>query len=180
MADAVLTRAATPAGHRTPGSCFEPGAVLGPRVLNRALLERQLLLRRESLRVGDALEHLVGLQAQSPHAPYFGLWSRLQDFHPDDLSGLIESRLVVRIALMRWTLHVVTARDCLGLRPVVQSVMDQRLRALFGRQLEGVDLERLALRGRALLEEQPRSLGDVGRQLADECPGHEPSVLGNA
>jgi hypothetical protein len=149
-------------------------------VLNRALLERQLLLRRQSMRVGDALEHLVGLQAQNPNGPYYGLWSRLEDFHPDDLAGLIESRLVVRIALMRWTLHVVTARDCLGLRPVVQSVMDQRMRALFGRHLEGVDLERLALRGRALVEEQPRSLGDVGRQLADECPGHEPSVLGNA
>ncbi len=132
------------------------------------------------MRVGDALEHLVGLQAQNPTGPYYGLWSRLHDFHPDDLSGLIESRLVVRIALMRWTLHVVTAHDCLGLRPVVQSVMDQRMRALFGRHLEGVDLERLAQRGRALLEEQPRSLGDVGRQLADECPGHEPSVLGNA
>jgi hypothetical protein len=58
--------------------------------------------------------------------------------------------------------------------------MDQRMRALFGRQLEGVDLERLALRGRALVEKQPRSLGDVGRELADACPGQEPSVLGNA
>ncbi|MEY2440869.1 MAG: hypothetical protein QOJ46_295 [bacterium] len=180
MADAVSTHVAALAGHRTLGSRIEPGAVLGPRALNRALLERQLLLRRQSLRVGDALEHLVGLQAQNPNGPYYGLWSRLEDFHPDDLAGLIESRLVVRIALMRWTLHVVTARDCLGLRPVVQSVMDQRMRALFGRHLEGVDLERLALRGRALVEEQPRSLGDVGRQLADECPGHEPSVLGNA
>ncbi len=180
MADGASTHAATLAGHRTLGSQFEPGAVLGPRVLNRALLERQLLLRRQTLPVRDALEHLVGLQAQNPNGPYFGLWSRLEDFHPDDLAGLIESRLVVRIALMRWTLHVVTARDCLGLRPAVQSVMDQRMRALFGRQLEGVDLERLAQRGRALVEQQPRSLGDVGRELADECPGIEPSVLGNA
>ncbi len=180
MADAVSTHAAAPAGHRTSRTKFERGAVLGPRALNRALLERQLLLRRQSLPVRDALEHLVGLQAQNPNGPYYGLWSRLEDFHPDDLAGLIERRLVVRIALMRWTLHVVTARDCLGLRPVVQSVMDQRMRALFGRHLEGVDLERLALRGRALVEQQPRSLGDVGRELADECPGHEPSVLGNA
>jgi hypothetical protein len=180
MADAVSTHAAAPARHRTLGSRFEPGAVLGPRALNRALLERQLLLRRQTLSVRDALEHLVGLQAQNPNGPYFGLWSRLENFTPDDLAGLIESRLVVRIALMRWTLHVVTARDCLGLRPVVQSVMDQRMRALFGRQLEGVDLERLAERGRTLVEKQPRSLGDVGRELADACPGHEPSVLGNA
>jgi len=180
MADTVSTHAAAPAGNRTLRSTYERGAVLGPRALNRALLERQLLLRRQSLPVRDALEHLVGLQAQNPNGPYYGLWSRLEDFHPDDLAGLIESRLVVRIALMRWTLHVVTAGDCLGLRPVVQSVMDQRMRALFGRHLEGVDLERLALRGRALVEQQARSLGDVGRELADEFPGHEPSVLGNA
>jgi len=179
MADWPPTRAAAFAGTRTPGSLAEQGTVLGPRALNRALLERQLLLRRESLRVADALEHLVGLQAQNPNGPYYGLWSRLDDFHPDDLAGLIESRLVVRIALMRWTLHVVTARDCLRTRPLVQPVMDQRMRSLFGRQLDGVDLERLAQRGRELVELQPRSLGDVGRLLADECPGQEPSVLGN-
>lgn len=180
MADVSPTRAAALAGRPRPGSQVEPGAVLGPRALNRALLERQLLLRRETLRVADALEHLVGLQAQNPNGPYFGLWSRLEDFHPDELAGLLEGRLVVRIALMRWTLHVVTARDCLTLRPLVQPVMEQRMRSLFGRHLEGVDLESLAARGRELVEEQPRSLGDVGRLLAVEWPQHEPSVLGNA
>lgn len=179
MADVPPTRAAAIAGNRAPGSHVEQGAVLGPRALNRALLERQLLLRRQTLRVADALEHLVGLQAQNPNGPYYGLWSRLEDFHPDDLAGLVERRLVVRIALMRWTLHVVTARDCLELRPLVQPVMDQRMRSLFGRHLDGVDLAQLAARGRELVEQEPRSLGDVGRLLADECPGHEPSVLGN-
>jgi hypothetical protein len=180
MADVLPTGAAALVVDRTTASGVKPGTVLGPRALNRALLERQLLLRRQTLRVADALEHLVGLQAQNPNGPYFGLWARLQDFHPDDLAGLIESRLVVRIALMRWTLHVVTARDCLGLRPLVQPVMEQRMRSLFGRQLDGVDLDALASRGRALVEAQPRSLGDVGRLLADEWPGREPSVLGNA
>jgi hypothetical protein len=93
---------------------------------------------------------------------------------------MIDRRLVVRIALMRWTLHVVTARDCLTMRPLAQPVMERRMRALFGSQLEGVDLDRLVVLGRELVEQQPRSLGDVGRLLAAEWPAHEPSVLGNA
>ena len=180
MADVQSTEApARSAGPASP-AVASPGAVLGPRALNRALLERQLLLHRHQLAVPDALEHLVGLQAQNPNGPYFGLWSRLVEFHPDDLAGRIDRRVVVRIALMRWTLHVVTARDCVRLRPQTQPVMQRRLRALFGRDLAGVDLDRLVELGRALVEDEPRSLGDIGRLLATEWPEHEPSLLGNA
>src|ERR671916_1867010 len=88
------------------------GDVLGPRALNRALLDRQMLLRRSELSVFDAIEHLVGLQAQSPLAPYVGLWTRLEGFQPDELVQLVNDRQVVRIALMRNTDPLVTAQDC--------------------------------------------------------------------
>jgi hypothetical protein len=156
------------------------GTVLGPRALNRALLERQLLLRRHDVSVADALEQLVGLQAQNPNAPYVGLWSRMADFDPDELAALIAARKVVRIALMRWTLHAVTARDCLALRPVLQPVMERRMQACFGRHLAGVELERLSEVGQALVEQEPRSLGDVGQLLAAQWPRHEPRVLAHA
>ncbi|HJY59517.1 MAG TPA: crosslink repair DNA glycosylase YcaQ family protein, partial [Streptosporangiaceae bacterium] len=85
-------------------------AVLSQRELNRALLSRQLLLDRVDLpeeasprraAVLATIEHLVGLQAQAPFPPYYGLWSRLGGFRPDDLATLITDRSVVRIAVMR-------------------------------------------------------------------------------
>jgi hypothetical protein len=114
-----------------------PGDVLSRRALNRATLERQLLLRRAKLSALDAIEHLVGMQAQSPLAPYVGLWTRLDGFRSDELIRLMNDREVVRIALMRNTVHLVTARDCLMLRPLTQVIFDRDLRAHRGRTCSG-------------------------------------------
>jgi DNA glycosylase AlkZ-like len=72
-----------------------PSPVLSNRVLNRATLARQLQLERSPMPVLDAVEHLVGLQAQEPLNPYTGLWSRLQAFEPGSLATLLEQRKVV-------------------------------------------------------------------------------------
>src|SRR5262245_65630266 len=83
---------------------------LGLRALNRATLERQMLLRRWQTPMPDAIERLVGLQAQTPHSWYHGLWTRLEGFRPERLAELLIKRQVVRIALMRSTIHLVTAQ----------------------------------------------------------------------
>jgi hypothetical protein len=159
---------------------------LSARALNRALLDRQLLLRREPLpgaagsradRVIETVEHLVGLQAQAPFPPYYGLWSRLDGFRPEDLSSLILERRVVRIGLMRGTIHLVSADDCLRLRPVLQHVLERGLRANLGRQLTDIDRAALAAAGRALVEDRPMTFSEIGGALAPRWPQYPPNAL---
>ena len=158
------------------------GDVLCLRALNRATLERQMLLRRRKLPAVEAIEHLVGMQAQAPNPPYVGLWTRLEGFHPDELSRLILDRRAVRIALMRNTVHLVSARDCLALRPLVQPVIDRGLYANRAHRagIEGVDLEALVASGRALLEERPRTAKELGELLKEGWPDHDPASLARA
>jgi hypothetical protein len=163
--------------------------VLSRRAVNRALLARQLLLNRPRLpaagparaaQVTSTIEHLVGLQAQAPFPPYYGLHSRLDGFRPEDLAALITGRGVVRIALMRGTIHLVSARDCLPLRQLVQPVIDRGLRGAFGPQLAGVDPAALAAAGRSLVEAEPMTFSQLGQALAARWPDHPPAALAQA
>jgi hypothetical protein len=156
--------------------------VLSVRALNRALLERQLLVRPSRRGVAETVEHLVGMQAQAPQPPYVGLWSRLEDFRPEELSRLLLDRQVVRIALMRGTVHLVTARDCLGLRPIVQPIFDHDLSANreHGLDPDSIDLPALVTAARVLLEDRPRSPKELGVLLAQRWPAFTPSTLAHA
>src|SRR5215207_8537007 len=153
--------------------------VLTLRELNRATLERQMLLRRRKLPAVEAIEHLVGMQAQSPDPSYVGLWTRLEGFHPDELAHLILDRRAVRIALMRNTIHLVTARDCLKLRPLVQPVLDRVLYANRAHRadIEGVDIEALVAAGSTLLEERPRTAKELGELLKKRWPERDAASL---
>ena len=155
-----------------------PARVLTQRVLNRSLLQRQLLLEPASMPVEQALEALVGLQAQEPRDPYVALWSRLDPFDPAALSELVASGRAVRISLLRGTVHLATAEDCLALRPILQVVHERGFQgSAFARALEGVDVERVLTRSRELLDEEPRGPAELGRLLAAEWPGADPEAL---
>jgi hypothetical protein len=150
-----------------------PADAVSTRALGRATLARQLLLERSDLAPKAAVEHLVGLQAQLPQNPYTGLWSRLVRFDPLVLSQLLADRELVRIVVLRGTLHLVTADDCLVLRPLVQPVLDAELdrHPDFGPPLRGVDLEPVLAFASTLLAERPRTGPQLRAALAERFPG---------
>ncbi|MEV6991320.1 winged helix DNA-binding domain-containing protein [Streptomyces sp. NPDC093228] len=165
------TSSATPKSARTASL-----PVLGPRALNRATLDRQLLLHRSPLSAQAAVGHLLGLQAQNVKPPYYALAARLEGFAPGHLSRLVGDREVVRIVTMRSTIHAHTADDCLGLRPLVQPARDREL-GLFRDGLAGVDLDRLAVLARDLVETEPRTMKQLREALAVEWPHADPQAL---
>src|SRR3954466_3996593 len=131
---------------------------LDRRALNRALLARQWLLEPRAATALEAIEHLVGLQAQDVKAPYLQLVPRLVDFHPNELSSLLESRAAVRIAVMRGTIHLVSARDAHRLRPLLQPVIT---RATDANHAVTADRAQLARAGRELVEAAPRTFAQL-------------------
>ncbi len=136
------------------------------------------MLRRESRPAAEVIEHLVGLQAQEPRDPYVTLWSRIEGFRPEELEGLIEGRKAVRMTLMRGTIHLVTDRDCLALRPAMQSVCERMFwsGSPFGKQLRDVDVDEVVAAGRAHLEE-PLTRSQLKPLLAERWPDADADSL---
>jgi hypothetical protein len=153
---------------------------LSLRALNRATLDRQLLLRRAALAAGPAVGHLAGLQAQAPLAPYVGLWTRLAGFRPSWLSTLLTERTVVRAHLMRNTVHLVTAQDFVSFRPLVQPLVERGLAGNFGPRLAGVDLAGLRENAAALLGREALTRVQLAERLASRWPDHDPAALAYA
>jgi winged helix DNA-binding protein len=136
----------------------------------------------------DAIERLVGMQAQEPIDPYIGLWTRLEGFRAEDLASLINKRRAVRMGLMRGTVHLVTARDALAMWPVVRSVFERAFRSArgdvgvptFASRLEGVDLDVLLQAARKLVDESPRSAAELRPLLAKRWPRRDGDALAAA
>ncbi len=130
----------------------------------------------------EVVEHLVGLQAQEPKDPYVALWTRIDGFRAEELEGLISGRDAVRMTLMRGTIHLVTARDALRLRPAIQAVTERVFwsGSPFGRRLGDADPEEILAAGRELLEAEPRTRAQVRTLLGERWPDRDAEAMAHA
>jgi hypothetical protein len=155
--------------------------VLDARSLNRATLGRQFLLERTQRSVEDVVGRLVGMQAQNPLDPYYGLWARMGQFDPLTLASMTENREVVRGGFMRGTVHLFGSGDGMAIHPITADV----LRRVFGstqfaRDLSGIDMDALLAGAHGLLVERPRTRAELGRELSATWTGYPPGSLGQA
>ncbi|MDQ1364513.1 MAG: hypothetical protein QOE57_555 [Acidimicrobiaceae bacterium] len=145
------------------------GRVLTDLQLNRALLARQLLLKRVRWPLPRVLDAVGGLQAQYAPSMYVGLWSRVDGFKRSSLTAALENRSVIQGTLMRATIHLVSAADY---GPFATAVRDVRrswwLTARRGQVTED-DMVAAARQLAPRLAEGPMSRMDieaaVGREL---------------
>ena len=112
--------------------------------------------------------------------PYYGLWSRLEGFDPHELGRMLTERQVMRLTLMRATMHLVTVRDALALRPLVQVVVERNHSGAFGRRMGGADPHELAAAVRRLLVEAPLTARELGTRLVALGIGDDAAAVGNA
>ncbi len=152
---------------------------LSNRVLNRTLLARQHLLERSTLTVPRMCEHLIGLQAQDVPPPFVGLWSRIQDFDPAAVSAGLEDRSLVRITLMRGTIHLVTPPDALRIAPLIQPELEKvpaRKGFNYGAMV-GLDLDEVRAHGEAVLGDEPMSAVALRAEAARLYPDRDAGAV---
>ena len=83
--------------------------------------------------------------------------------------------------LMRTTIHLVSARDCLEIRPLIQPVVERQWRySPFARALAGLDIDEVLDLSLAMLAERPQTGNAIGKRLAERWPDRDVLALGQA
>jgi hypothetical protein len=151
---------------------------LSPRILNRTLLHRQHLLERSGLPPLALISHLIGLQAQETLPPYLSLNARLRDFDPRPVSDALGNRELVRLLVMRGTIHMLTADDALTLRQFTAPAND-RERRISENTKPGLHLDTDDVNAavRMVLADGPLGVKELGLALAEYFPDVPPNTL---
>ncbi len=95
---------------------------------------------------------------------------------------MLVGRQVVRIVVMRATIHLVTAEDCLTLRPLMQPILVKELahHRDYAPALVDVDLEPVLAFAAGVLAESPRTGPQLRKVLGERFPDLDAGALAYA
>ena len=153
-------------------------SALTKKALNRALLARQMLLRKEELSPLRVVEQLLGLQAQQARPPFVGLWARLAKFSREDLLELIASRKIVRATAMRATLHLMSAKDYLQFRSSLQPALTAAMRSVMKSRKSEAEIDEIVAAAARCFAEQAQTFGDLRVALSQQFPDADERMMG--
>ncbi|HEX5077489.1 MAG TPA: winged helix DNA-binding domain-containing protein [Gemmatimonadaceae bacterium] len=145
-------------------------AQLSNRALNRALLARQMLLERHKGSALDAIERLVGLQAQVARPPFVGLWTRLRSFDRRELATALHDRRAVRVTAMRGTLHVMTTADYVAMRGTMQPMLTRGMQAVLRGRAALLEMEALEVEARKFFGKSAATFDALRDHLSARFP----------
>jgi hypothetical protein len=151
--------------------------VLDLRQLNRATLARQGLLERTDADVATLVRRVGGLQAQTPPNPMVALWSRVAGFERGQLLDAIHAGTVVRGTTLRGTLHLHEVDEYRAMRMALQPTLDTLVNSLH-RRTRSEDLEPALAISSAMIEEAPRTIGELKQAFKERLPHSDPQALG--
>ena len=140
--------------------------VLTTQELNRALLARQFLLERSKLSLVRTIDGMGGLQTQYAPSGYIALWSRLDGFRRGALTRALERGRVLQGTLMRVTIHMVSAAEYPLFAAGTRTSRREWWLRTHKNEIEGLDMELVAERLRALLAGGPRKADELKASLA--------------
>lgn len=141
------------------------------------LLARQHLLSPVDEDAIEVLDRCVGMQAQDPRAPFYGLWSRIAGFEHSELDDLLNGREVVRMALLRSTIFLVDAEDARWIRPLAATSLEAEIRTVHRKRLDSADPAAIIDVAADLLRDRPMSGEHLRGALLTEFPGEPPATL---
>jgi hypothetical protein len=151
---------------------------LSRQALNRTLLHRQHLLARSTMAPVAMVEHLVGLQAQENLPPYLSLAARIDGFSPAAVSEALGDKALVRLLVMRGTIHLLTPDDALTLRQFTQACQDRERKASQNtKPAQHLDTEAVNAAVRVVLADGPLPMKDLGLVLSERFPEVPPNAL---
>jgi hypothetical protein len=153
---------------------------LSVRALNRAFLARQMLLERHGGTAIDVIERLIALQAQVARPPFVGVWTRLDGFTRGDLADALHDRHVVRVTSLRGTLHVMTTRDYVALRGVLQPMLTRGAETILRDRAKALDVEALAAEGRTFFGKAPATFDALRDHLQGRFPNRDVRAMAYA